>query len=357
MDTLHTRARFVRTAVALAAAAALTALALPALAQSSKSSGGSSSTKSSTSTKSTTTTTNDQRPGYLGVTTQTLTDELRDGLGYSYTGDGALVNGVMDDTPASRAGIQKGDLIVMVGTRAITSSESLSDRIHAAREGDVVPIKVMRKGGARTFSVKLAGRDEDEDSDGQSFSWEGDGPTPPVAPRAPMPPRAHVYHFDGDGLSNLGNVMWMSSRGRLGVNVEDMVPELSDYFRGTNGKGVIVKGVNDDTPASRAGFKVGDVITKVGDTSVDDTDDLMKALRNVDGKVSVTVIRKGAPMTLTPTIEKRETDVERYFVRTPHAAPRVVIDGQDMSDMRRQIEDLKRQIEDMKKEMKDRTGD
>ena len=348
-----TRFGIVRTTLAtLLAAAVVAAFALPGFAQSStKSSSGS---KNTTSTKSSTTDDSSKRKGYLGVTTQTLTDELRDGLGYTYNGDGALVNGVMDDSPADKAGIVKGDLIVNVGSRAITSSESLSDRIKAQKEGDVVQIKVMRKGGAKTLSVKLSGRDEDDDSDNDSFSWDGT-PAPPAPPAPPMAPRMHYYRFNGDmsGLRNLPNVMWMGTRGRLGVSVEDMVPEMSDYFKGTNGKGVLIKGVNDDTPASRAGFKVGDVITKVGDNTVDDTDDLMRALRKVDdGKVPVTVVRKGATQVLTPTLEKRESDI---YMRTP--STRVHIDDQDMSDLRRQMDDLKRQMEDLKKDLKGRTGD
>jgi len=139
-----------------------------------------------------------------------------------------------------------------------------------------------------------------------------------------------------------------------------MVPELSDYFRGANGKGVIVKGVNDDTPAARAGFKVGDVIVKVADVSVEDSDDLMKELRKVDqGKVSVTVVRRGTTQTLTPELEKRETEsYTRYYLDHSHSGQRrVVIDGGDMGDVRRQIDDLKREIEDLKKELKQRTGD
>jgi membrane-associated protease RseP (regulator of RpoE activity) len=354
-----TRGRLARTALlaALAAGVIVAAFAPRTFAQTSSTK---SSAPKSTTTKSTgSTTTKSTTPGYLGVTTQTLTDRLRDGLGFTYAGDGALVSEVMDDSPASTAGIQRGDVITAVGTRAITSSESLTDRIQAAREGDVVAIKVMRKSGTRTLNVKLAGRSDDEDNDGDS-GWSSD--EPPMAPSPPTPPaapHARTFYFNNDDmrLPGLDKMMWIgNTRGRLGIQVENMVPELSDYFRGTNGKGVIVKGVNDDTPASRAGFKVGDVIVKVGDASVDDSDDLMKELRKVDqGKVSVTVVRKGATQTLTPELEKRqdpETFTRYYMDHGSHSAPRrIVIDGDtpdcailERDDLRREIEDQKRNL-------------
>src|SRR4030095_1092343 len=50
-------------------------------------------------------------PGYLGVTTPTVTDGLREGRGFRFSGSGVLVNSVSDESPADRAGIRKGDVI------------------------------------------------------------------------------------------------------------------------------------------------------------------------------------------------------------------------------------------------------
>ncbi|TMQ69635.1 MAG: PDZ domain-containing protein [Candidatus Eisenbacteria bacterium] len=115
-------------------------------------------------------------------------------------------------------------------------------------------------------------------------------PTPPSAPRAPRTPRApsapserwfnwNGGDFDlpnGRGMAILGNL----GRGRLGVQIQDLNEGLGDALGVPDGKGVLVTDVVKDTPASRAGIRGGDVIVRVDDKTVEDTNDLRSALRD-----------------------------------------------------------------------------
>src|SRR5262245_32903703 len=70
---------------------------------------------------------------WLGVTTQEITGDLRDGL--SYSGRGVLVNRVVADSPAERAGIRKGDVIVSFNSRSVDSPDELVDLVRSALIG------------------------------------------------------------------------------------------------------------------------------------------------------------------------------------------------------------------------------
>src|SRR2546425_838908 len=67
---------------------------------------------------------------WLGVTTQNITDELREGL--DYRGNGVLVNRVVADSPADRAGIRKGDVIVSFNSRTIDTPSELMQVVRSA---------------------------------------------------------------------------------------------------------------------------------------------------------------------------------------------------------------------------------
>jgi S1-C subfamily serine protease len=97
------------------------------------------------------------------------------------------------------------------------------------------------------------------------------------------------------------------TRGRLGVGVQDLTPQLATYF-GVEA-GVLVTQVNDGSPAARGGMKAGDVITRIGTTPVARASDITTALTTAEGGATVTVdlVRDRAPQSLTVTLDARPT--------------------------------------------------
>ena len=91
--------------------------------------------------------------GYLGVYTQDLTTSLREGIGYR--GDGALVNRVVDGSPADEAGLQKGDVIVRYNNRLVDDAGDLTDLVRASRSGQRVALLVNRDGSNLTINVTI----------------------------------------------------------------------------------------------------------------------------------------------------------------------------------------------------------
>jgi serine protease Do len=98
------------------------------------------------------------------------------------------------------------------------------------------------------------------------------------------------------------------TRGWLGIGIQDLTPELAEYYGIETRKGVLVTQVFDDDPAAKAGVKKNDIIIALNNTAVSTGRELSSQIANtpVGGKTKITLIRGGKEMTLTATVAKRE---------------------------------------------------
>jgi len=159
---------------------------------------------------------------------------------------------------------------------------------------------------------------------GGNFTWEErvpapGPPAPPVPPggalrwqqRTPMPiPEGDVMQFFGEG--GAGNFVFSAGRGRLGVNVQDLTPELAAYFGVKDG--LLVNSVQADTPASKAGIKAGDVIGTVNGKAAATSSELVKELADKEGDVTIGLTRDKKPLSLKVTLEPRKAPARRAVV-------------------------------------------
>jgi S1-C subfamily serine protease len=92
----------------------------------------------------------------------------------------------------------------------------------------------------------------------------------------------------------------------LGIQAEDLRGQLGDYFGAPNGEGVLVRDVRPGGAAEKAGLKAGDVITKIEGRAVKTLGDLREQMRQASGDkpVQLTILRRGAELTLPVTVEK-----------------------------------------------------
>lgn len=326
---------------------------------------------------------------WLGVYTQEVTSDLRDALDLS--SDGALVSSVVTGSPADRAGLRKGDVIVSVEGRGIDSPADLTERIGDARPGDSVSLGIVRKGDRLTLSVRLAERQNDE---GEMEAPEPpDAPTPhaspapdaPRAPRAPKAPRGEmrwysddmpnkdeirqriresIPNFDFDEGPGGRGMVWMSGagRGRLGVRIETLSEDLASALGAPGTKGALVVEVLKKTPAEEAGIRAGDIITAVEGTAVYDTDDLVKALADEKGKVSVSLVRRGEKRTVEAALEDSPRVIRLRDGKGPMGLGRMGDDGKfDVrikgdagdEDLRQQLQELREQLRELRRELQE----
>ena len=116
-----------------------------------------------------------------------------------------------------------------------------------------------------------------------------------------MPPAI----FKEDLISPKFDVFVAGAAGQLGLSVEELTPQLGEYFGAKDG--VLVKTVRDNSNASRAGVKAGDVITSVNGGTVSSAVDLRRrAQRLEDGdEFTLAIVREKKPMTLKGKVEAR----------------------------------------------------
>jgi serine protease Do len=201
---------------------------------------------------------------------------------------GALVEEVQKETPAEKAGLQKGDIITKVGDKKIDSPSDLSGAIHAKKPNDEVEITYLRAGKEKKTKVKL----------GESKGPEG----------------MHNFNFDmpdmhfGEGQFNFEHlqprlhglqdkIMLYQGRPKFGATIQDT----------EEGNGVKVLEVEADSPSAKSGLQKDDVITEVNGKAVKNVAEAREALRtkNEQNLWTVKVLRAGKPVTVEVKIPKK----------------------------------------------------
>ena len=197
---------------------------------------------------------------WLGVSIQPLTPELASSFGLPDTA-GALISGVMDDSPAARVGLRRGDVITKYDGRPVARSTDLPRVVAETPVGREVPVEVIREGKRLTLTVEVAEMDE---PDRRASAAE------PAATR-------------------------------LGIAARPVPPELARSRDLPEGQGVLVERVEDGGKAQSAGLAAGDVIVEVNRTPVTSVDALQAALeKHPAGKpVLLLVNREGQSLYLT----------------------------------------------------------
>ena len=253
----------------------------------------------------------DGRGVELGVSIQDLDAKQQ------ATASGALVNEVREDSPAAKAGIKKGDIITDFDGEHVRSARHLSRLVAETPEGRTVKSAVLRDG----MRVDLSVTPESGAHAGRRIEreFEFKVPSPDVFAGRPGDdemmgpgPGSRKFFFDVRPPKGWDSMWFAPGRARLGVGIEELTPQLAEYF-GTK-DGVLVTSVEPDTPAAKAGLKAGDVITSVNGKAVSNGGELVEAVQSADDGADVTLgyVRDKKAATAKATLEPREKEkVER----------------------------------------------
>ena len=239
--------------------------------------------------------------GFLGVRLQEV-DE----------GRGARVESVEPDSPAAKAGLKEGDVIVRFDGEAVRSALQLTRLVRETPAGRAVPVEVTRGGVTQKLSATLDEghgrfRYENRELLVPEPEFDIELPEPPEAPQAPRAPRPWAFGWHSDGDRDFAFRMPGGPR-KLGIAYQEVSGQLAGYFKLAEGRGVLVTSVDEGGPAAQAGVKAGDVILKFDGKAIRDGGDLRQQVRQVEGgtEVALTVQRDGRPVELKVTLAKPE---------------------------------------------------
>jgi serine protease Do len=191
--------------------------------------------------------------GWLGVNIQVVTEDMAKSLGMQEP-KGALIADVTKDSPAEKAGLKPGDVVVSADGRAIEDHSALSRYIASKAPGSTVRLQILRDGSQTTSSITL-GTFPDEDNQ-EELAEERSG--------------------------------------QLGMTLRDMTPSMAQQLGLPRGsQGVVVTGVEPGEAAEEAGLQRGDVIVSVNGQDVADVEGFDQEIAKAKDGLARLRVRRG----------------------------------------------------------------
>ena len=221
--------------------------------------------------------------------------------------EGVRVEEVTEGSPAQKAGIRPGDIVVEFDGERVRSARQLSRLVQETPEGRTVRATVLRGGSRQTLEVTP---DSGTHARGEVLLHMPDiGRHIERGLRAL--PRGFAFDFDVDPEAGIH----IRPRGRLGAQLMPLTEQLAEYFGAK--EGVLVSSVDRDSAAAKAGLKAGDVIVAVNGRKVTSAGDIGEEIRGADeGKqVELRVLRDRKEITLKAQVPERRREETRRFVR------------------------------------------
>jgi len=210
--------------------------------------------------------------GRIGVVVQQIQRSQLDALGLKNR-TGALVRSVEDDSPAEKAGLEPGDVILQWNGTPVANNDELVSKVTKTKPGTTVPLRVLRDKQEKTLNVTV--EELNLDSEGSNRR---------------------------DRTS--GSVEQSETPKGFGMTIDDVTPDWARRLRLNDGqRGAVVTDVDQGSPAWEAGLRPGHVIVRVGSTRVASAADAQRELNRVTsgGTATLRAIENGQEVFMTVT--------------------------------------------------------
>lgn len=189
--------------------------------------------------------------GWLGVVIQRMSPDLAKSFGLEEN-TGALVAEIVEDSPAQKAGIKRGDVIIKFNGAEIKTMDVLPRRVAATRPGKKATVTILRDGKKKSLKVTIGTLEEKKIAKARFTEEE------------------------------------------LGITVQEITRELAEHFDLETREGVIVSDVDRSGPAWEGGIRRGDIVLEVNRQTIKTMKDYRQALKKYAGKGTVLLlVRRG----------------------------------------------------------------
>ena len=209
---------------------------------------------------------------YLGLSLAEVNRAVVDALKLP-PGVGVYVNSVVDMSPAQKAGVKAGDVLLKCNHKAVNAPEAVGLALANKKAGDVVKLVVNRNGRKKSFHAKLE--------------------NPPM----------------GLDVGAVQNPVW------LGADIQDIDAVMKIRFNLPDSRGVIISHVAQNSPAQAAGLNTGDVIRRFGETRIRDVKQLQSLILGTRAgqQVQLTVLKNGQVRTLTVAMNRKPAQAAAHI--------------------------------------------
>ena len=197
--------------------------------------------------------------GYLGVRLQPVSPALANSVGFDGT-EGAIVSDfAKEDSPAAKAGLRSGDVIVEFDGKPVKNPKQLTEYVADSAVGKIAQLKYVRDGRVQTAAVHLGER----------------------------PAQTGVAEPEEKGEGE--------DSGKLGVSTSNVTPEIARQLKLKVATGVVIQSVQPDSPAADAGLQAGDVIHRINRLPITNRQDLVRAMASLKGvqEIGMQIEREG----------------------------------------------------------------
>jgi serine protease Do len=259
------------------------------------------------------------RGSQIGVTIRDVEDDDANAGKLAAQG-GVVIEEIAEDSPASKAGMKKGDIVVEFDGERVRSVRQFTRLVQETPAGRKAQAAVVRDGQRINVTV------EPRESNGLNVfgdlesarvlrdfgrDFPLDIPAPPARPARPATP-APPAPPAAPAFPDIESFVWRTGNG-LGITVGDLSDQLAAYFGVKDG--VLVTSIADNSAASKAGIKAGDIITSFNGSDVAGPSDLRRRIQRLqDGDAfTVGVVRDKKALTLKG---KAETTRSRRTYRS-----------------------------------------
>jgi len=265
--------------------------------------------------------------GYIGIEMRDVSED-QVGVLKLKEARGAEITNLDHDAPACKAGMRVHDVILQMNGLVIDGEDQLRRLLRDIPVGRTVSFVISRDGQPQTMTMQTADRRTVEL---QAWEQHYSVPAPGQGSSGVVRGSSFLDSSTSANLANskghkdlLGTPTVILSSSFTGAKLEVMGPQLAEFFGAANGAGLLVRSVDENSPADEAGLKAGDVVVRINSIVVANGTDWTKTVHDNKGKpVPVVVLRDKREQTLmlTPDGKKRSSvkmglGLEEFFQGT-----------------------------------------
>jgi len=218
---------------------------------------------------------------------------------------GAVLGKIVPDSPAAKAGLKEKDVVLEINGQRVEGTEQFRRMIREIPPGRTANLTVWRDGRTQNVKVTIG---KQEMGNLKAFSVNPKELTFKMPELPAMP--------DLSGLDHLRTFTFVSpDHPLLGIDAESLEGDFGHYFGAPEGEGVLVRNVFSDSPAAKAGLKVGDVITSMNGERIRSASELREKLlaKRDEKSIKLGVLRNKAELSLSVELPQRKEQEENFF--------------------------------------------